>query len=272
MIYVVLGMHKSGTTLVSQMLHESGIHMGDFDSDLGYDQDNKFERHTAQEINRDLLDGYLIPPLGSVLRRFARPEFDRAGYRRNSDSQALIRYTALKRRFAGPIEGTFSERMQALIADANRQHTDWGFKDPRTCLTYPAWEQSLGEHRLIVVYRHYAELMRRYNVENPSLRKLPRALRVLHSWAVHNQAILEHLARAQAPRIVLRYENLMSDDTEIERFEDFVGQRLVDVRDPQLYRNRARSSQQTFQIPGPIRTFLPYSPNNIIKSLDDLRG
>jgi len=29
MIYVVLGMHKSGTTLVSQILHRSGIDMGD---------------------------------------------------------------------------------------------------------------------------------------------------------------------------------------------------------------------------------------------------
>ena len=28
MIYIVLGMHKSGTTLVSQMLHRSGGHFG----------------------------------------------------------------------------------------------------------------------------------------------------------------------------------------------------------------------------------------------------
>ena len=33
-IYVVLGMHKSGTTLVSQTLHKSGVSMGpEFDED-----------------------------------------------------------------------------------------------------------------------------------------------------------------------------------------------------------------------------------------------
>mgnify|MGYP001063669191 CR=1 FL=1 len=30
-VFVVLGMHKSGTTLVSQILHRSGIEMGDAD-------------------------------------------------------------------------------------------------------------------------------------------------------------------------------------------------------------------------------------------------
>ena len=86
MIFVILGMHKSGTTLVSQTLHASGINMGDFDSSLTYDTNNKFERHNTQELNRDMLHGYLIPPLDYLLRRPFRSRYDRAGYRRNKDS------------------------------------------------------------------------------------------------------------------------------------------------------------------------------------------
>lgn len=272
MIFVVLGMHKSGTTLVTQMLHESGIHMGDFDLDLGYDQDNKYEHHTAQEINRDLLHGLLIPPLGSVIRRLWKPEYDRAGYRRNSDSQAFVRYRALQRKLSQPVEHALIERMQTMITDGNQQHLDWGFKDPRTCLTYPAWRRSLGEHRLVVVYRHYRQLLRRYNIVNPGLRQLPRLLRVLHSWTIHNMAILEHLESGSAPAIVLSYESLMADDAEVRRFESFVGKSLIDVRDPRLYRHRSQKTKDFPEIPPYIRTFLPTEPNTILKRLQDMRG
>ncbi len=98
MIYIVLGMHKSGTTLVAQTLHAAGINMGDFDESLTYDTNNKYERHDTQELNRDLLHGYLIPPLDYLLRKPFRPDYDQAGYRRNKDSIALIRSRALQNR------------------------------------------------------------------------------------------------------------------------------------------------------------------------------
>ena len=40
MIYALLGMHKSGTSLLSRILHESSINMGDFDESKGYDEVN----------------------------------------------------------------------------------------------------------------------------------------------------------------------------------------------------------------------------------------
>ncbi len=45
MIYVIFGMHKSGTTLVAEMLHKSGINMGDFDESVSYDIGNQYERN-----------------------------------------------------------------------------------------------------------------------------------------------------------------------------------------------------------------------------------
>ena len=53
MIYIILGMHKSGTTLISQILHKSGINMGNFNEDVSYDQGNKYERPASQKINRE---------------------------------------------------------------------------------------------------------------------------------------------------------------------------------------------------------------------------
>ena len=71
MIYVVLGMHKSGTTLVAKMLHASGINMGEsIDESADYSAGNHYERQSTAELNHVLLEGCLTPP--SRLFGFAR--------------------------------------------------------------------------------------------------------------------------------------------------------------------------------------------------------
>lgn len=266
MIYVILGMHKSGTTLVTQMLHESGINMGELDEELGYDEDNKYERHSTQELNRELLHLYLIPPLNYLLRRHQKPLYDQAGYRRNNDSLALVRWNALQKSLGGPPDSRLVELVQSL----NRRYHDWGFKDPRTCLTYPAWQPVLGEHRLVIVYRHYTQLLRRYRASN---RNLPRMYRVLYSWTLHNQAILNYVAAQKTPAIVLSYEKLMDLETngEYEHLCQFIGRSLVDVRDPSLYRNRARRDAELPSLARFLIPFLPSDPRKVYSQLEQAR-
>ncbi|MGM0484512.1 MAG: hypothetical protein ACQERI_08185, partial [Candidatus Krumholzibacteriota bacterium] len=57
MIFVLLGMHKSGTTLISRMLHESGINMcGEPCGEASYDAGNKYERLEFLIYNTAMLD------------------------------------------------------------------------------------------------------------------------------------------------------------------------------------------------------------------------
>ncbi len=67
MIYLVLGCHKSGTTLVSEMLHSSGIQMIDDAGAVeetagqsGYDDGRFYERSEWVRLNADIL-GYRTP-------------------------------------------------------------------------------------------------------------------------------------------------------------------------------------------------------------------
>ena len=55
MIYVILGMHKSGTTLISRILDSSGINMGTFDESRSYSMGNKGERAETVSLNRAML-------------------------------------------------------------------------------------------------------------------------------------------------------------------------------------------------------------------------
>ncbi len=264
MIYVVLGMHKSGTTLVARLLHESGIPMGDFDERLDYGQGNRFERHDVQEANRQLLHGYQLPPLGHLLRRPFRPSRDAAGYPSNRDSQAYIRSRALRRRLERP---DVVPRLRPVVERGQRRYAgDWGFKDPRTCLTFPAWERVLPECRLVVVHRSPAQVLSR---SRAGRRHPLRALRVLQAWCVYNEAILRVLERSRAPRIVLRYEALMESDLALEQLSKFVGRPLQDARRERLYRTR-----EAAPLPGwcsrLLAPMLPLSPLAIESRLREL--
>ena len=212
MIYVVLGMHKSGTTLVSQILHHSGIDMGEFDSGVSYDKGNKYERQSALHLDMDILgtDAYDVLNLDPG----GAPEMD--------DAQR--------------------DRMRKIIKECGAAHQVWGFKDPRACLTYDLWKEELPEHRLIVVYRDPAQVWPRFKWMGKRLyhTNFNRAYSYLNRWQEHNRNILRFMQEDNTDRLVLSYNELMTNDQEFERLVAFVGQPLVDRRRPDLYRSRTK--------------------------------
>lgn len=211
---MVLGMHKSGTTLVAETLHRSGINMGAFPKNSGYDDGNQHERVTTRRINKSILG---------------------CG---ETDSEKVIRP------FVGNLAPARRERMSRLVGDLSRRHADWGFKDPRTCLTYAAWEKVLPAHRLIIVYRPLAEVWSHYRRTCPLVDRLSGPLhswRVVRAWHVYNQAILDIAARTSMDWIAIDYSRFMRDGDETwRRLEAFTGRRLVDARSSRLYRSRTR--------------------------------
>lgn len=209
MIYVVLGMHKSGTTLVSQILHKSGISMGDeFDESVSYDQGNQWERRESWLINLDLVG-------------CAEPDYFSLDH--------------WKRVVAAPSEPV-AAAMDALIARCDRAGGDWGFKDPLTCITYRSWRSRLPAHRLVCVYRSPQEVMRHYGCR---WRDPVRAWRVLRAWTSYNQGILDALELAGDGGLLVRYEALMNGDAEFHRLAAFTGRALTDMRRASSYRAKS---------------------------------
>ena len=211
MIYVVLGMHKSGTTLVARTLHRAGIDMGDgLDHRRSYDAGEKFERESTKAINHAIL---------------------------RSDGLFSLDVAAP----AGPIEvgAELRTEMRGVIETSGATSRDWGFKDPRTCLTYPIWAEELPEHRLIVVFRSPEAMWPRYR---PRERRFvpTQACRLVRSWCEHYDRLLEHLDRESTQALVVDYERLMTDDDELRRLGRFVERELPDERHPGLNRGRDR--------------------------------
>lgn len=207
MLHIVLGMHKSGTTLVSQILHRSGIDMVDeVETDVGYDEGNKWERESTKAINHSILGSNGVYSL-EALRGGAK-----------DDPEIL-------------------SRMRAVVRELGSRHADWGFKDPRTCLTYGLWAQALPEHRIIVVYRTAEEGWTHYWRSTVGHRRLTVFREFLPRWCEYNAAILAIVERTTMPAIVLHYSALMRGEDEFRRLERFLDRPLVDVREPRMSRS-----------------------------------
>lgn len=208
MIYVVLGMHKSGTTLVARTLHESGIVMGqDYPRDADYAM-VKYEARWVQEITDEIL---------GLSRKCFSLEVTSRSLPENGVSEGIL------------------QRMRNAVADMDSRYNDWGFKDPRVALTYRYWKQALPPHRVIIIYRDPVEVWRRYARVNHRWWSL-QAFRV---WCDYNKSILSSVPVSGVPDVlVLKFEDLLADGEEWHRLEKFTGRKLVDVRDPGQSRYR----------------------------------
>jgi hypothetical protein len=230
--------------------------MGDFQEHLDYDAGNKFEHHDFQAINRELLSPYLLPPLGHVLRRRGRSELDAAGHPRNQDSQAWIRRRAMEARMErGPVPAAAKHLVETLDAT----QPAWGFKDPRTCLTYPLWKRVLPEHRIVVVFRGLGQVLERYRA---GIRHPMRTMRVVQAWTLYNWSMLRHMEQSASPVLMLRYERLMSEAAGLEALAEFVERPIEDVRDPSRHRSRSSSGELPSWI-APLVASLPMHPERL---------
>ncbi|MDG2051216.1 MAG: sulfotransferase [Myxococcota bacterium] len=240
MIYVVLGMHKSGTTLISQTLHRSGISMGpEFDERVSYDAGNQWERRESWLINLEMLGAqeaqyysldFWKPPVGD------RPE-------------------------------AVGTKIQELCQSAACEAEDWGFKDPLNCLTYAHWADILPPHRVIAIYRDPGEVMQHYGCRGWDLR---RAWRVARAWSAYNEGILNAVSHLTSPTICLRYDAMMNGEAELNRLRAFVDRDLVDVRKASSY--RARAGHPLSPPVGRLRGAMTGSnPTQTLLALDDLR-
>lgn len=124
--FVVLGMHRSGTSLTASMLKEMGVDMGkqfivgDSNNPNGYYEDIDW-----LQVNKDIL------------------------IRAGGDWKSIV----TRKDVLGAIPDS-EEQINAVIDKKNIPGKKWGFKDPRTCITIWAYHARLTNPRFIVVSRN----------------------------------------------------------------------------------------------------------------------
>jgi len=214
MIFVILGMHKSGTTLLARALHESGISMGqDFPPGVEYAK-AKYEARWVQEINDEIL---------------------------GVDRQKVSLYVTSKLLPQNGISDELNSKMKSGVELCQSRYQDWGFKDPRAALTFAHWNNVLPASKLVVVYRDPLEVWKRYTGFNHPLR----FLLPFKVWCDYNEMILQHAKKYRKDQVVyLNFDRLLTGNNEWSRLEKFVGRDLVDIRDVGQPSNRIGESER----------------------------
>lgn len=129
---IIIGMHRSGTSYVAQVLHHAGIFMGVF-------KDHHFEAAHFRSLNQQLLQGqgasWLYPePIAA---------------RREVSLSANELYSE---------HFQCNSRLQRL--QLAWQKPDWGWKDPRNTFTLPVWLRCYPGARVLHLTRNIDEIAR----------------------------------------------------------------------------------------------------------------
>ena len=190
-VLVLTGMHRSGTSLLTHWLHTCGLHVGDdlLEASIG-NEDGHFEdkdffnwHRTALTTQQQPDDGFIHHALTAV------PE------------QQL-------------------QELKMLLDRKQSLHTQWGWKDPRTCLFLDVYRELLPEARYLVIWRNYQVVVsslitRMYNLEEAAQERKGLLSRwiwnnikgkryktqlcqqysqeFLQIWITYNRAILAHV-------------------------------------------------------------------------------
>ncbi len=135
---IVLGMHRSGTSLLLGSLEAGGLYLGDVNHQAPFNKKGNKENEAIRELNDALLTkagaSWRDPPSGQV-------KWDHKSERQG----------------------------KALIFPYLEAARPWGFKDPRTMWTVEGWLRLVPGARPIAIFRHPSLVIRSLAARHGSL-------------------------------------------------------------------------------------------------------
>jgi hypothetical protein len=190
----ILGMHRSGTSVVSRLVNLLGVDLGPESALLASTADNPkgyWEHGGIVRINDEILE------------RFGGRWDDVPSW-----PASWLRDSRLEK---------LRDRARLLVAGDFPRHGRWGWKDPRTCLTLPFWHEVVGRLQYVLAMRNpcavIASLSRRDQMGHEQAESL---------WIHYVSVSLSHTAGKR--RMFVFYDDLLRDlPRELQRLAAFLG-------------------------------------------------
>jgi GT2 family glycosyltransferase len=203
---VIVGMHRSGTSLVASLLQSAGLHLGDKLSPAGPgNPEGHFEDLEFVDLHRAALRSRGLDPDGW-------------------EATAVL----------DDMPAAYDATARDLVASRSGLPL-WGWKDPRTTLFLPFWESLLPEAKFVFVYRAPWEVVDSlYRRGDPRLQREPEL--AVRLWVHYNRIILDALARLRGRAALFGLEDVVSAPTAVvERVNEVLGTGLRPPR-PGVYK------------------------------------
>ena len=199
-VVIMAGMHRSGTSLTASLLQSAGIYIGD--RLMGINTGNAkghFEDLDFVDFHQSVLHSQGISVAG------------------------WTKYNSLQ------VQQQYMVTAQNLIL-SRKEHSIWGWKDPRTTLFLDFWSQLIPDAKYIFVYRSPWEvvdsLFRRGDVifrTNPNF--------AVGQWCNYNQAVLDFYQQHQERSFLIGIDSVIQNSND---FIDLVRQKFsLELRSPE---------------------------------------
>jgi GT2 family glycosyltransferase/tetratricopeptide (TPR) repeat protein len=190
----IAGMHRSGTSMVAQLLNNCGLYLGRQEDILGPAPDNQdgfWENVHFVHLNDE------------ILKRFGGAW----------DFPPVLKPGWNQEPFILPLQEPAKKLIQTFAT-----YQPWGWKDPRNSLTAPFWEQVLGKGKLkyVICLRNPLEVARSIYKRNFNSFAFS-----FNLWLSYHKAIIDQTQPDQ--RIITHYESFFRDpEAELKRILNFL--------------------------------------------------
>jgi len=188
----IAGAHRSGTSMLTRLLHGCGLYLGPNDALMPPQADNPdgfWEHLSFVALNDELLEAlggaWDLPP-------------------KSNESLSDERLDVLRPKARLLIEGFQSAQI-------------WGWKDPRNSLTLPFWEDLLPGLKTLIIVRNPLEVA--YSMRKRNGTSYAFGLRL---WEIYNRRLIE--AAGKHDRLLTHYDLFFENaGKELQRIANFVG-------------------------------------------------
>jgi glycosyltransferase involved in cell wall biosynthesis len=193
-VVCVLGMHRSGTSLVSKIVNLLGYQLGP-EEHLMVPNESNPKGFWEHQLLTNLND--------AILARF--------GGTWDKPPNFPDRWEALSEL------DDLREHARAIIAADFSNVATWGWKDPRTCLTLPFWQRLMPPMRYVITLRNPLDVAQSLAKRDDFPLQKGNDL-----WLAHVTGALTHTAGW--PRALFFYDDFVNDwESELERLSNFIG-------------------------------------------------
>ncbi|MEG4353236.1 glycosyltransferase [Microcoleus sp. LAD1_D3] len=161
-VFIVTGMHRSGTSLTASLFQKVGVDIGK--KLVGPADGNvkgHFENVDFVEFHKSVLRSHGIDELGCTLEKTI------------------------------PVAAEYVEIAKRAIDQNQQTHKHWGWKDPRTALFWDFWLTLLPEANFICVYRSPWEVVDSLYRRGTDFSLLQNPEMAVKMWIHYNQKVLE---------------------------------------------------------------------------------
>ncbi len=223
---VVLGMHRSGTSALTGLLRLLGLwagEEGDFHPADDHNQAGYWEHRDVWSVDEEILQA-----LGASWSEIADLDLSRL------EAGARAR---------------FQQRVREIVRDLDR-HGSWVIKDPRLCLLFPFWRETLEHPLCVLIYREPLPVARSLAARD--------GIAIPYGIALWEHYVREALASTRGlPRVLISHQELMADPAATLRR---LHRHLVRLDSPPLTRLHVPTAEEIRAVVDPTLVHHPHEP------------